>query len=137
MWGYIIIIFIIFFIWFTIKNNKRTSDNPDEIIFLSSFSRGGSLIVPERLTFDSDKVTWKKNYGIDSLYTNTITRTIPHKNIVGINVHRNIIGCNIEIIGHGIQSIYARNFKNEDAFEIESLVNRILIGNQKRKDKDE
>lgn len=125
--GQIIIIGLVMLIlWYAAKNNKTSSDNPDETIFVSTFTRGGSFVVPEKLIFDKNKVTWKKNHGIDYLYANTTSRSIPFKNIVGINIHKRIIGCDVEIVGKGFQSIYASNFTNEDVVKIENLINNIV-----------
>lgn len=126
MIGVILTTIFVLLLIYAINNNSTSSDKSDEIIFKSAFTRGGSIIVPETLIFDNDKVTWVKNHGLDYLYLNKTTTTITYKNVVGINVERNIIGCNIQIIGKGFQSIYARNFTNDDATKIELIINEVM-----------
>ena len=98
----------------------------NEIIFKSSFSRGGSLIVPQKLIFTKTKVTLVTNGGVDDFYTTTSTHSIPFNKIVGIKVNRYVVGCDILIIGDGVQNIFAKSFTGEQADKIEKIVNYIL-----------
>lgn len=98
----------------------------DTVIFKSAFSRGGDLIVPQKLIFTKSKVVLETNHGLKELYTSTTRQTIPYTKLAGVNITRNVVGCNITLIGHGVQNIIATNFTGKDANKIEEIVNKIL-----------
>jgi hypothetical protein len=111
---------------YSILPEPKITTSDDEIVFKSSFTRGGSLIVPQKLIFTSTKVRLVTNAGSRDLYTTTSTHTIPFDKIVGVKVTRFLVGCNILIIGKGVQNIYAEGFTGEDANKIEEMINLIL-----------
>lgn len=126
--GVFIAISVMIFCLYKLFSGDSSSDksNENEIIFKSSFTRGGSLIAPQKLIFKPSKITLITNAGSRELYTTTTTQTIPFKNIVGIQVTRNIIGCHILIIGKGFQNMLATDFTGADSNKIEQMINTIL-----------
>lgn len=128
--GIIIAIVVVIFCLLMLFDNGGISKTDDEVVFKSSFVRGGNLFFPEKLIFTENKVTLVRNHGSKDLYTSETKQTIPYNKITGINVVRNIIGCNIQIIGDGYQSIYATSYSEECAEMIEQFVNLILEENK-------
>lgn len=110
-------------------DSSNASSNDEEIVFKSSFTRGGSLVVPQKLIFTPNSVKLVTNAGKDSLWTTVSTQTIPYNKIVGVNVTRFLVGCNIVIIGKGVQNILATGFTGDDANKIEQMVNIIMDDN--------
>lgn len=100
-----------------------------DIVFVSSFIRGGNLFFPEKLIFTKKMVTVIKNHGIENYYTSETKQSIPYNKITGINVRRDLIGCRIEIIGDGYQSIVSTPYSGVLADKIEDMVNIILEDN--------
>lgn len=111
------------FIYNLMSKNKI---NDDEITFRSSFTRGGSIIIPQKLIFTHKSIKLITNDGYSTLWTTTTTQTIPYNKIVGIEVKNFIVGCNITIIGNGIQNIFAKGFTGDDAGKIEEMIKIII-----------
>lgn len=108
-------------------DNKSIDQTEDEVIFTSSFVRGGNLFYPAKLIFTEDKVTYVRNHGFKEwFYTSTTTQTIPYNKLTGVEIQKNIIGCNIKLIGNGVQNIYAMAYSEDQADKIELIVNTIL-----------
>lgn len=130
--GIVIASFVLLFCLYQLLfggDSSTVSSNDDEIVFKSSFTRGGSLVVPQKLIFTHTSVKLVTNTGSDSLWTTTSTQTIPYNKIVGVNVTRFLVGCNIVIIGKGVQNILAIGFTGGDTNKIEQMVNSILDDN--------
>lgn len=127
MWMAILII-----IFCSIMLLKPEADIPeDAIVFTSAFTRGADPTAPERLVFTKEgMLVWMKNRGYDYLWTNMDRISIPFKQITGIRIHTKMIGVDIQIIGKGVQQIYATKFTNEDAKEIETILTKILTDKQ-------
>lgn len=120
-----VIVCVVFLV--IIFDNEKTHSTECEIIFTSSFARGGNLFYPSKLIFTEDKVTYIRNHGFKEwFYTSTTTQTIPYKKLTGIEIERNLIGCNIKLIGNGVQSIYAMAHSGEQSDMIENIVKTIL-----------
>ena len=122
------IICVIGFLNFIFGNDSRVvvNDNEEQIIFKASFTRGGSLIAPQKLIFDNKNVTVVTNSGIDSLYTTVFTQTIPMSRITGYKINRFLIGCNIIIIGEGYQNMVLIGFTGNDSDVIENMLKYII-----------
>jgi hypothetical protein len=127
--GVLIASFVFIYCLVRLFDQFSVDNNDDEIIFKSSFVRGGNLFFPQKLIFTEKNVTLINNHGFKDYYTTVSKRTIPHNKITGINVVRNFIGCNIEIVGKGFQSIVATSFSGESADKIEEILNVILNKN--------
>jgi hypothetical protein len=99
----------------------------DAIVFTSAFTRGADPTAPERLVFTKEgMLVWMKNRGYDYLWTNMDKVSIPFQQITGMRIHTKMIGVDIQIIGKGVQQIYATKFTSEDAKQIETILNKIL-----------
>lgn len=118
----IILILILVFI-FNFESPDSHVDKGD-VVFKSSFSSGGSLMVPHTLIFKPKKVVLVTNTG-DLLTTSTV-QTIPNKSIVGLNTTRFILGCNMLIIGSGFQNISLVGFTKKDTEAITKIIYNIL-----------
>lgn len=100
----------------------------DAIVFRSAFTRGADPTALEQLVFSKEgMLTWSKNRGFDYLWTNMDKISIPYQQIAGIRIHTKMIGVDIQIIGKGVQQIYATRFSEADAKKIEALLSQILI----------
>lgn len=124
-----IIVIIICLIGYLIDNRdnqENVESDEDEIVFKSAITRGGDIIIPQKLIFTPTRVRLETNHGIKELYTSSTRQIIPYSKLTGVSITRNLIGCNIEIIGDGVQSIKATNFTDEDSTKIEQIVNEIL-----------
>jgi hypothetical protein len=110
------------------SNSKTSNFSGNQIVFKSNYTRGGSLIVPQKLIFDRDAVTLITNQGLDSFYTTTYTHSIPNNRITGYRISRFLVGCNITIVGEGFQNIVAVGYTGDDADKIEGLIKKIIRG---------
>ena len=108
------------------SNSKTSNFSGNQIVFKSNYTRGGSLIIPQKLIFDKDAVTLITNKGLDSLYTTTYTQSIPNNRITGYRISRFLVGCNITIVGEGFQNIVAVGYTGDDADKIEGLIKKII-----------
>ena len=108
------------------SNSKTSNFSGNQIVFKSNYTRGGSLIIPQKLIFDKDAVTLITNKGLDSLYTTTYTHSIPNYRITGYRISRFLVGCNITIVGEGFQNIVAVGYTGRDADKIEGLIKKII-----------
>ena len=103
-------------------NIKEVAENETEIVFTSKFSRGGAPTALEKLIKTEHMISWKINKGLNWLYTYSDSIAIPWKNIVGVQINKKLISCDIQIIGNGVQRIYASKFSVEDANKIEKII---------------
>lgn len=110
------------------SNSKKSNPSGNQIVFKSNYTRGGSLIIPQKLIFDRDAVTLVTNQGLYSFYTTTYTQSIPNNRITGYRISRFLIGCNITIVGEGFQNIVAVGYTGDDADKIEGLIKKIIRG---------
>ena len=108
------------------SNSKTSNFSGNQIVFKSNYTRGGSLIVPQKLIFDTDAVTLITNKGLDSFYTTTYTHSIPNNRITGYRISRFLVGCNITIIGEGFQNLVAVGYTGDDADNIEGIIKKII-----------
>lgn len=122
----IVVCVIIFLIFFSFSKKESPNLNGDEIVFKSAFTRGTDITAPEMLIFDQSSVTWRKNRGAGWFYAYSDSITIPYGSIVGIKTHSKMVGSDVEIIGKGVQSIYASNFKGSDVKIIEKIIKEIM-----------
>lgn len=109
------------------SNSKTSNFSGNQIVFKSNYTRGGSLIVPQKLIFDTDAVTLITNQGLDSFYTTTYTHSIPNNRITGYRISRFLVGCNITIVGEGFQNIVAAGYTGSDADKIEGIIKKIIM----------
>lgn len=124
---FIIIVILLIIAGIIILQIPKPEIDGDAIVFTSSITRGADPTAPERLIFSQDGlVTWAKNRGVNYFYSYMDQITIPRKQIVGIRIHKKMIGVDIEIIGKGVQQIYASRFTGEDARKIEMLLKGIM-----------
>jgi hypothetical protein len=92
--------------------------------FKSSFTRFGDPTAPEVIMIDDDKVTYKNNRGIRTLYLATDTTSIKRSEVISVDIIDQIWGVHISINTRGYARIYVKNFTIKDAKQIE----KILIG---------
>jgi len=92
--------------------------------FKSSFTRFGDPTAPEVIMIDDDKVTYKNNRGIRTLYLATDTTSIKRSEVISVDIIDQIWGVHISINTRGYARIYVKNFTMKDAKQIE----KILIG---------
>lgn len=90
--------------------------------FKSSFTRGGNILTPVKITITDKHVIWKKNRGLDWLYLANDTVRINRKAVTGVTLIDNIIGMTIVIETNGSPSIIAQNFSLSDAEQIQELL---------------
>jgi hypothetical protein len=120
----IITIVIIFLILIFSYESPDSYIDDGDVVFKTSFTSGGSLMVPDRLIFKPKKVVLVSKSG--DLFTTTTVQTIPYKNIFGVKETQFIIGCNILIIGSGFQNISLVGFTKKDGKDIMKSINLIL-----------
>jgi hypothetical protein len=92
--------------------------------FKSSFTRFGDPTAPERIDIDDEKVTYKNNRGIRTLYLATDTTSIKRSEVISVDIIDQIWGVHVSINTRGYARIYVKNFTMKDAKQIE----KILIG---------
>jgi hypothetical protein len=104
------------------SNHNISSNNLDKIShhsqqFKSSVLCGGSVLFPEYLFVDNQKVIWEKGrlLGKDC-------KTIQIDKITTININTSITGGHIIIHSNGFGFIHASNFSNSDILEIKALL---------------
>ena len=114
------ILLIILAFW--ISSDDIESPENIENEFSSSLTRFGDPTAPERIIISDKLVTWKKNKGLNWLYMNSDSISIPRRNIDSVIIHNKLIGCRIEITGLGRANIMANNFKARDAVQIRDIL---------------
>lgn len=114
----ILLILIAFWLF---SDDIETSGNIEHK-FASTLTRFGDPTAPERIIISDKLVTWKKNRGLNWLYLNSDSISIPRKNIDSVIIHNKLIGCRIEITGLGQANIMANNFRAKDAVQIRDIL---------------
>jgi hypothetical protein len=119
--GWIIVLGILAFIGWR-KLTTVELINPADVVFKSSFLRGGNPIIPEKLIIDEKYVTWRKNRGLDFLFLSINSVTMQRKRITGVVIIEKLIGSDVVVMGEGGQNIRMSNLKQKDALEIKQLL---------------
>jgi len=90
--------------------------------FKSSFTRGGNILTPVKITITDKHVIWKKNRGLDWLYLAKDSVRISKRAVTGVTLIDNIIGMTVLIETNGSPAIIAENFTLSDAEQIQDLL---------------
>lgn len=91
--------------------------------FVSSITRFGPILTPEKIIIDDSSVTYRRRnshlIGVDEI-------TIPISRVSAVEIDRQIWGATIKIIAFGAQSIVAKKFTWHDAKEIKRIINSMM-----------
>ncbi|MDY0217126.1 MAG: hypothetical protein RBS19_09235 [Bacteroidales bacterium] len=102
------------------KENDFVEPDPvEEYVFKSAITRGGSILIPDRIIISDNTVTYKKR---NKHLINVDSISIPISKISSVELDTSIWGTDIIIKSFGAGEIVGRKFTKSEAKEIKRLI---------------
>lgn len=101
------------------ENDFLESDEVGEYVFKSAITRGGSILIPDRIIIDDNTVTYKKR---NKHLINVDSISVPISKISSVELDTSIWGTDIIIKTFGAGEIVGRKFTKSEAKEIKRLI---------------
>lgn len=100
-------------------SSATVDDNTSTHTFRSAITRGGSILLPDRIIIDANSVTYQKR---NKHFINVDTITVSINKISSVTIDTSIWGTDIYIKTFGAGEIIGKRFTKSDALKIKEII---------------